>query len=65
MDNGEGNEWLFSASNTLAAVVHHATVYHRHLHIHIHFDKWDQDKYECLGKPVIYTAYPTLQFLYY
>ena len=65
MDNGEGNEQLFSASNALAAVVCHATAYHQHLHIHIHFDKWDQDKYEHLGKPVIYTAYPTLQFLYY
>ena len=65
MDDGEGNEQLFSASNALAGVIHHATAYYRHLRIHVHFNKWDQDKYEHLGKPALCTTYATLLFICY
>src|SRR5260221_1395845 len=65
MDDGEGNEQLFLASNALASVVCHATGYYRHLCIHVHFNKWDQDKYECLGKPALCTTYVTLLFICY
>ena len=49
IEDGEGNKQLFSASNALATVTHHATAYYWWLQIHIHFEKWDLDKYECLG----------------
>ncbi len=49
IEDGEGNEWVFSASNALATVTRHATAYYQQLQIHIHFEKWDLDKYECLG----------------
>ena len=55
LEDGEGNEWAFSSSNSLASVTRHATPYYRHLRIHIHFMKWDEDKYERLGELVLIT----------
>ncbi|KAF9508032.1 hypothetical protein BS47DRAFT_1303306 [Hydnum rufescens UP504] len=49
LEDGEGNEQIFSASNSLAMVTHHATAYYHHMQIHIHFEKWDEEKYENLG----------------
>ncbi|KAF8315761.1 uncharacterized protein EI90DRAFT_2946162 [Cantharellus anzutake] len=51
IEDGEGNEWVYSESNALAAIIHHASPYYRHLRIHIHFSKWDETKYEKLGEP--------------
>ena len=49
IDNGEENEHVYSESNALAAIIHHASQYYCHLHIHIYFSKWDEIKYEKLG----------------
>ena len=50
IEDGEGSEWAFSSSNDVAPVTHHAMSYYCHVQIHIHFEKWDEDKYECLGE---------------
>jgi hypothetical protein len=49
LEDGEGNERIFSASNGVAAATRHASAYYRRMRIHIHFEKWDADKYEHLG----------------
>jgi len=49
IEDGEGNECLYSESNALAPIVHHASPYYHHLQIQIHFTKWDETKYEQLG----------------
>ncbi|KAF8322987.1 uncharacterized protein EI90DRAFT_2935838, partial [Cantharellus anzutake] len=49
IEDGEGNEHVFSESNALAPVIRHASPYYHHLRIHIHFSKWDETKYEKLG----------------
>ncbi|KAF8343851.1 uncharacterized protein EI90DRAFT_2901999, partial [Cantharellus anzutake] len=50
IEDGEGNERVFSESNSLASTTRHSSPYHRHLRIHIHFTKWDETKYERLGE---------------
>ncbi|KAF8311412.1 uncharacterized protein EI90DRAFT_2953931, partial [Cantharellus anzutake] len=49
IEDGEGNERVYSESNALAPIIRHASPYHRHQRIHIHFSKWDEIKYEKLG----------------
>ncbi|KAF8311020.1 uncharacterized protein EI90DRAFT_2868245, partial [Cantharellus anzutake] len=49
IEDGEGNERVYSESNSLAPVTRHASPYYRHLRIHMHFVKWDETKYERLG----------------
>ena len=49
MEDGEGNERLYSESNPLASVTRHTSPYIRHLGIEIHFTEWDETKYERLG----------------
>jgi len=49
IEDGEGNECVYSESNALVAVTHHASPYCCHLQIQIHFSKWDEIKYEKLG----------------
>src|SRR5260370_31160639 len=49
IEDGEGNECLFSASNALATVTCHSTAFNQCQCMHIHFEEWDQDKYEHLG----------------
>ncbi|KAF8331681.1 uncharacterized protein EI90DRAFT_3016252 [Cantharellus anzutake] len=49
IEDGEGNERVYSESNALASATRHASPYSRHLRIHIHFTKWDETKYERLG----------------
>jgi hypothetical protein len=49
IEDGKGNERLYSESNALAPIVCHASPYYRHLRIQIHFTKWDEIKYERLG----------------
>ncbi len=48
-EDGKGNKCLYSESNLLASVTHHASPYNQHLRIEIHFTKWDEMKYEHLG----------------
>ncbi|KAF8311110.1 uncharacterized protein EI90DRAFT_3138775 [Cantharellus anzutake] len=49
IEDGEGNERVYSESNALAPIIRHASPYYRHLRIHLHFSKWDEIKYEKLG----------------
>lgn len=49
IEDGEGNEPMYSESNSLAPITRHASPYYRHLRIHMHFMKWDEIKYERLG----------------
>src|SRR5260370_25325532 len=49
IEDGKGNECVYSESNALATVTHHASPYYHHLRIQIHFSKWDEVKYEKLG----------------
>jgi len=49
LEDGEGNERVFSASNAVAIVTRHSSAHYRRMRIHIHFEKWDADKYERLG----------------
>ncbi|KAF8331053.1 uncharacterized protein EI90DRAFT_2920595, partial [Cantharellus anzutake] len=49
IEDGKGNECLYSESNALAPIVCHASPYYCHLRIQIHFTKWDEIKYERLG----------------
>ncbi|KAF8313291.1 uncharacterized protein EI90DRAFT_3294530 [Cantharellus anzutake] len=53
IEDGEGNERVYSESNALAPIIRHASPYHRHQRIHIHFSKWDEIKYEKLGASLL------------
>jgi len=57
IEDGEGNKRLYYSSNALMSVMHHSMAYYCHLQIHIHFEKWDQDKYECLGQSLFIVWY--------
>src|ERR1700748_234300 len=45
LEDLEGMERVFSASNMLARVVRYATPYNRRIAIDTHFKQWDKDKY--------------------
>ncbi|KAG1884158.1 hypothetical protein F4604DRAFT_1920002 [Suillus subluteus] len=49
-------ERIFSASNAVAPVIHHASYFHWLQFIELHFDQWDLDKYSELSK-FIYNNY--------
>lgn len=49
LEDFEGCERVFSASNECARTTRHATPFHRHQAIDLHFQQWDSDKYESLG----------------
>jgi Kyakuja-Dileera-Zisupton transposase len=42
-------ECMFSGSNTIARLTHHATPFHHGQFIDLYFQQWDSDKYENLG----------------
>lgn len=56
LEDFEGSERVFSASNECARTTRHATPFHRHQAIDLHFQQWDADKYEALGT-FIYNNY--------
>jgi Kyakuja-Dileera-Zisupton transposase len=62
LEDGEGNERVFSSSNSLAAVTRHSSTYYRQMRVHIHFNKWDEEKYEHLGE---YFHFSTLGYASY
>lgn len=49
LEDFEGCERVFSASNEVARLTRHATPFHRHQAIDAHFQHWDSDKYANLG----------------
>lgn len=56
LEDFEGMERIFSASNWLARVIRYATAYRRRLWITLHFGQWDEDKYLNLGQ-MLYENY--------
>ena len=52
IEDGEGNEHIYSESNALAPITQHSSAYCQHLQIHIHFTKWDETKYKHLGTSI-------------
>ena len=57
IEDGEGNKRLYYSSNALMSVMFHLMAYYYHLQMHIHFEKWDQDKHECLGQSLFIVWY--------
>jgi hypothetical protein len=49
LEDLETMERIFSASNTVARIVRHATKFHWLQAFDLHFRQWDQDKYQELG----------------
>lgn len=49
LEDFEGSERVFSASNECARTTRHATPFHRHQAVDLHFKQWDSDKYEAFG----------------
>jgi len=56
LEDLEGMERIFSASNWLARVIRYASAYRRRLWITLHFGQWDEDKYLNLGQ-MLYDNY--------
>ena len=46
----EGLERVFAASNAVAPTIRYATDYHWHQALDLHFKQWDDDKYQELSK---------------
>lgn len=56
LEDFEECERIFSSSNFLARLTHHATHFHRHQAMDMHFAQWDEDKYAELSKPTLILA---------
>lgn len=56
LEDFEGMERIFSASNWPARVIRYASAYRRRLWIVLHFGQWDEDKYLNLGQ-MLYDNY--------
>ncbi|RDX47631.1 hypothetical protein OH76DRAFT_1456691 [Lentinus brumalis] len=56
LEDFEGMERAFSASNELAPITRYASKYHRRMHIDRHYAQWDEDKYANLGT-MLYNNY--------
>jgi hypothetical protein len=54
LEDFEGNERIFSESNSLAASTRHASEFHRKQAIIRHFDRWNLDKYAELSNVFLF-----------
>lgn len=60
LEDLETLERIFSASNTIAQTIHHATKFHWLQAVDLHFRQWDEQKYQELSKFTLRLCYSPL-----
>ena len=63
LEDLETLEWIFSASNAVAAVTHYSTAFHRRVYIDLFCQQWDNEKYLNLAKMLYWNYVQALDII--